>query len=424
MKSLSQLTRAGWAVLLLLSVAGSSLADWPQFRGPGSAGVADVSGLPAEWTATQNVQWTQRLPGYGASSPIVVGDRIYVTGYSGYGAEQGSQGSAADLQRHLACYNLADGQEMFNIAVQPKVQENEYSGFLNLHGYASSTPASDGERLYVFFGASGVYAFSLDGQQLWQQSVGDGTHGWGSASSPVVVGDLVIVNALVESGAVVALNKNTGQEVWRAEDVQEAWNTPVVVQVPGGRTELVISSQGEILGYDPQSGELLWRCRGIEDYVCPSVVAHDGIVYAIGGRGGAALAVRAGGRGDVTQSHRLWTLNKGANVCSPIYYRGHLYWVHDQRGMAYCADAATGELVYEERIAPRPGRIYGSPLLADGKLYIQTRENGTFVLAAKPEYVLVAHNPPLDESMANASPVAVDGRLLLRSNEYLYCISQ
>ena len=208
-----------------------------------------------------------------------------------------------------------------------------------------------------------------------------------------------------------------------------ARNTPVLVDVPGGGTELVVSMpgkpEGSIVGYDPKTGNELWRCRGIPDtgYVCPSVVADNGVIYAIGGRKNTALAVRAGGRGDVTDSHVLWRTAKGSNVTSPVYYQGHLYFIHEKQGLAYCLDAKTGDSVYAERLDPRPGIVYSSLTVADGKLYAVSQHNGTFVLAAEPKFKLLAHNMlGDDDSRANASLAVHNGQLLLRNDRYIYCI--
>jgi outer membrane protein assembly factor BamB len=239
--------------------------------------------------------------------------------------------------------------------------------------------------------------------------------------------DLVIVNASVESGAIVALDKLTGKEAWRADGIRGSWNTPVLVDVPGGETELVVCVPMTVLGLDPATGKRFWRSQGIPDggYVCPSVVAHEGIVYAIGGRTNTALAVRAGGRGDVTSTHELWRTNKGSNVCSPVYHDGYLYWVHERSGIANCLNATTGQAVYQERLTPRPGVVYASALLADGKLYVVSQHEGTFVLAAKPEFELLAHNTFADDdSRTNASPAVSNGQLLLRTDSNLYCIGQ
>ena len=280
-------------------------------------------------------------------------------------------------------------------------------------------------RDYVFFGKSGVLAFDHGGQQLWQADVGSKTNGWGTAASPVLYKDLVFINASVESESLVALDRRTGKEKWRAGDIRESWNTPLVVTAASGRQELIVAVQGKVLAFDPDSGRPLWSCKtDIGWYMVPSVVAADGVVYCLGGRSGtAALAVRAGGSGDVTDSHRLWTSQKGSNVSSPVYHDGHLYWMHEKRGIAYCAKAATGEIVYEQRLE-RAGQVYASALLADGRLYYLTRDGKTFVLAAKPEFEQLAVNDLGDRSVFNGSPAVAGNRLLLRSDAYLYCIGE
>ncbi len=395
--------------------------DWRQFRGPQGQAISEGKGLPLNWSTDQNLVWKTTLPGPGGSSPIVIGDRIYVTCSSGY-AVPGSPGDdPSALQRHVLCLQRADGRILWKrdvAAAQPeeaKVRE---------HGYASSTPLVDPDRLYVFFGKSGVVAFSHDGKELWHADVGSKTHGWGSAASPVSYQDLIIINAAVESDSLVALNKKTGQEVWRAGGMKESWNTPIFVPVSGGKQELVVAIAGKVLGFDPGTGELLWSCAtGIGWYMVPSLVNDKDVVFCIGGRTGGSLAVRAGGRGDVTQSHRVWTLNKGSNVSSPIFHEDHLYWLHENLGIVYCVETTHGKVVFEERLA-EAGQFYASPVLADGKLYCVTRSGRGFVFAAKPQFEQLARNDLRDRSRFDASP-AVDGsRLLIRSDKYVYCLGK
>lgn len=397
-------------------------ADWPQFRGPMGTGASDETGLPTTWSDDSNIVWKTDLPGFGTSSPITHEDHIYLTCYGGYGMDSESPGNIDDLQRHVVCLDRKQGKIVWNEQIETLQPEEQYKGFQALHGYSSSTPATDGERLYVFFGKSGVFAFDLNGKQLWRTDVGPKIHGWGSATSPVLFQNLVIINASVESGALVALDKATGSEVWRTPGMVAAWNTPLLVELPGGRVDLVVSVKNQLLAFDPANGKERWRCKGIEDYVCPSVIAHDGIVYAIGGRGRPGLAVAAGGEGDVSDKI-LWKTQAGSNVSSPVYHDGYLYWVSESKGIAYCIDAKTGEAAYEKRLEPRPDRIYASPVVADGKIYYVSRNNGTFVLAAKPEYELLAHNViKSDASVFNASPAVSNGQLLLRSDKRLYCL--
>ncbi len=414
------------AVATVTAPAGASQSgpadDWPCFRGPTGQGISHATGLPVSWSASENIAWKTPLPGAGASSPIVIGDRIYLTCYSGYFVPGESGGSLEQLKRHLLALRRSDGEILWDRPVPARLPEERQ---IRDHGFAASTPAADAERVYVFFGKSGVFAFDHAGGQLWHADVGDKTNGWGSAASPVLYKDSVFVNAGVESESLVALDRRTGRVKWRAEGIREAWNTPVVVTAASGRPELIIPIARKVLAFDPDSGQSLWSCdTDIGWYMVPSVVAADGVVYCLGGRSGvAALAIRAGGSGDVTATHRLWTSEKGSNVSSPVIHDGHLYWVHEQRGIAFCARADSGEVVYEQRLE-RAGQVYASALLADGRLYYLTRDGKTFVLAARPQFELLAVNDLADRSIFNASPVVDGTRLLVRSDKYLYCIAQ
>ncbi len=362
-----------------------------------------------------------KLPGAGASCPVTKGKRVFVTCYSGYGLDAKNPGDTKNLRRHLLCLDRGTGDQLWAKEFEPVLPEHRYTGEGSYHGYAASTPLVEGDRLYVFFGKSGVYCFDLDGKPVWHCLVGKNVSGWGSGASPIVWKDLLIVNASVESGALVALNKATGKEVWRTPGINAAWNTPVLVKTDSIE-ELVVSVQDRLVGVDPQTGKERWRAEGVHRYVCPSVVTHGGIVYAIGG-GSTSLAVRAGGKGDVTRTHVLWRSRRGSNVGSPIYHDGHLYWASDSGGTVVCQEAATGKVVYSEDLKPAPGQIWASPVLADGKLYYVSRYNGTYVVAAQPKFKLLAHNV-LDKIRSNASPAVSDGQLFLRNDEYLYCIGK
>ena len=418
-------------MVLCLILAGPSLglraqeksADWPQFRGPGGRGTSTNTGLPLTWSATENLVWKTALPGPGASSPIVVGDKIFVTCYSGYGVGASGRGEMSQLKLHTVCVDRAGGRILWDRSAAPHLPEQ--TKMREDHGYASSTPVADKNHVYVFFGRSGALAFDWAGHQLWRTEVGSQLHAWGSGASPVVFGDLLIVNASVESESLVALDKSTGKERWRAGGIREAWNTPVLIPLKDGSQELVIAMPKKVLGLDPATGKSLWECAtGITWYIVPSVVAHDGVIWSLGGRSGvAALAVRAGGRGDVTGTHRLWTGETGSNVSSPVLHEGHLYWMHESRGTAFCAEAMTGRIVYEERIE-RAGQVYASPVLADGRLYYVSRNGRAFVLAAAPKYKLLAVNDLGDGSTFNASPAVAGSHLLLRSDKFLYCLGR
>lgn len=402
------------------SIVTAADTDWPQFRGPTGQGTSSAKKTPVTWSSESAIRWKTKLPGAGTSSPIVFGNKIFLSCYSGYNVP-GEQGEMDDLKLSLACFDRASGKLLWNTSVAPRLPEQET--IRDEHGYASGTPAADAERVYVSFGKTGLFAFDHAGKRLWQAELGDGLNGWGSSASPVIYKNLVIVNACVESDSLMAFEKTTGKPVWRAKGINESWNTPILVATADGKTELVVAIMSKVLGYDPLTGEQLWSCAtDIPWYMVPSLVASDGIVYAVGGRnGGGALAVRTGGRGEVTQSHRLWTLKQGSNVTSPIYSDGHLYWMNDVSGIAFCANAKTGKLVYEQRV-PRADQIYPSPILADGKIYYLGRGGRTFVVAAKPEFELLATNDLEPRGIFNASPAVSGNELLIRSNAFLYCL--
>jgi outer membrane protein assembly factor BamB len=408
-----------------VALAAPKDGDWPQFRGAGALGRSEAKGLPLTWSDEKNVVWKAALPGPGASSPIVLGDRIYITSYTGFATSSREPGEMTNLKRHLLCLNLADGKIIWDTAVPAEMPEQDR--IREGHGYASSTPVADAERVYAFFGKTGVFAFDHSGKQLWKTKVGDKLNGWGSATSPVLYKDYLIVNASIESDSLVALDKKTGKEVWRANVSNESWHAPVFVTAPDGSTEVVAAKNGRVLGFNADSGEALWNVKtGIPWYMCPTPVVQDGIVYVIGGRTpNGALAIRPGGRGDVTASHVVWKVGKGSNVPSPILHDGHLYFAHENLGIVYCLNAKTGELVYEERLEPSPGQIYASPVMGDGKIYFTGRGGRTVVIAANPKFEKLAESTlESNRGMFNSSPAISGNRILLRSNRALYCLGE
>jgi len=231
------------AALLTCVSTHITAADWSQFRGPDGSGVSDAKGTPLKWSDTEGLAWKTDLPGPGTSSPIVFGNKIFLTCYTG--VQPGRGGSLDDLKRHLLCLDRATGKLLWNTPVPADLPEQ--SGIREDHGYATSTPVADAERVYVFWGKSGVFAFDHAGKKLWNTKVGDKLNGWGSATSPVLHKDLVLVNASVESSALVALDKKTGAEKWRAGGITESWHAPLVVALPGGKSEVVLIHLNEVL---------------------------------------------------------------------------------------------------------------------------------------------------------------------------------
>lgn len=404
---------------LLSNVCGRSLsraADWPRFRGPNGTGVSTDTGLPTEWSATKNILWKTELPGPGASSPITWDNRVFVTCYSGYGLSKTAPGNKADLKRHLLCIDDADGSIVWNAKMKASGHEREFSGFMAEHGYATHTPTVDESGVYAFYGATGAAKYSHDGELLWQRSCGTKSGNYGSAASPVLSAGLLIVNAHTESNAILGLNPRTGEIVWEQE-YAPYHSTPVLAKA-NGREELVFLTSVSI---DPANGNRRWYFEGPHPSLS-SPVANGDLVYF--GDHKRVLAIRLSGRGDETPV-KVWESRSPANTAMPLYYKGHVYWVSEHGGIACCADAKTGELKYKQRLAPAAGKNWSSPVAADNKIYYVSLDKGTFVLAAGPEFRILAHNTiAADTGRWIATPAISNKRLILRSTQTLYCIGK
>lgn len=416
------------ALMSFLILTTISANDWPQFRGPTGQGVTKAK-LPTEWSDTKNLKWKTALPGPGSSSPIVWNDRIFVTCYTGYAMKkQGDIGKIDDLKRHLLCINRDDGKILWTADVEGDKPEDNYQGFIRDHGYASSTPVTDGETVYCFFGKRGVYAFDFAGKQLWKTSVGtmSSNRHWGSAASPVLYKNMVIVNAAEESRSIQALDKKTGSVIWKEENpkLELSYSTPLLV-TSEGKEELIVSLPGSIWSLNPSDGKTNWKTTTeLTGNVSPSVIEYEGVIYANGGFPNilaSAVSLKS-------EKHEvLWKSKSSSYVSSPVMYDGHLY-VTNHTGVARCINPKNGEAVYDQRLPLRGAggsAVYASPLLADGKLYVVTRTNGTFVLKAGTKYELLKQNQFTgDDSDFNSSPAAMGNQMLLRSNQFLYCIGE
>lgn len=406
---------------------------WSRFRGPNGTGVSNDQAVPTTWSDSENLAWKCALPGFGASSPVLTEQFVFLTSYSGYGlGDRG--GDIRKLERQVLCVDRSDGQIVWTKSYSAVQPEDPYEGMgVPEHGYATNTPVTDGKYLYVFLGKSGVMAFDFEGNQIWQRSVGtdSGNRRWGSASSLMLYGDLLIVNAAEESRCIYGLNKMTGEEVWTApaESLELAYGTPAIAKGKSGRDELVIAVPGEIWGLNPLSGKLYWYAEtSLTDNLSPSLIVDGDRLWAFGGyRSSGSVSLRAGGRDDVTDSHVDWTGRDSSYVATPVLFEDKLFWI-DDRGIYYCLDANTGESLGKERVAGlrsggRP--VYASPIAIAGKIYVQTRNSGLFVLEPTAELNVIAQNQfASDSSTFNATPAVDAGQLFLRSDKYLYCVAK
>ncbi|QDS97876.1 outer membrane protein assembly factor BamB family protein [Adhaeretor mobilis] len=410
------------AFVCLLSMNAQLLAgDWREFLGPGgSAKSADV--VPTTWGESKNLNWKVELPGTGSSSPIIVGDKLVVTCYVA---------GETEAKRQVLCFDKNSGEQLWFVDFPIDYSEDHYSGYLTEHGYASNTPVSDGESVYVFLGKGGVHSITLDGKKNWSVDVGkeSSNREWGSAASLILYKDSLIVNASEESQSIIALNKATGEDLWRQEAamLELTYGTPRLVNLDEGESELVISVPSEIWSLYPTTGKLKWYCHSpMAGNVCPSVIVEGETVYSFGGyRASGSISVTAGGKGDVADSHVNWTNRSSSYVATPLLHNDRFYWI-DDRGIAHCTSATDGEVVYRKRVGDlASGRpVYASPVLIGNHIYVVTRHSGTIVYTPGDTFEPVTRNVIADdETDFNASPAVSNNRLYLRSNQSLYCIS-
>ena len=431
------LIAASFVVAASLPPCATAAEDWSRFRGPGGLGVATSSTpLPTAWSPDANVAWKTPLPGPGASSPIVVGAKVFVTCYSGYGLSQDDPGQIDNLVRHLVCVDLKTGEKLWQADVKAALPEDPYSGIgVTAHGYASHTPVSDGEHVYAFFGKSGVHAYDLDGEPIWQAEVGmesDPTR-WGSSSSPIMHDGTVIVTASSESQSVIGLDAKTGKEVWRQEaaGLDGMWGTPTLIEINDDRTDLVMCVARELWGLDPATGKLRWFAKATDaEHAYASAIFDGTRVFAFTGRGGGSIAVEAGGRGDVSATNTIWNGADTTAFASAVQHDTGIYLV--ARNILTRVDAETGKRVGQTRLrgaratGGRFGSLdYPSPIVVGDNLFTLNGSGQMFVFALSddgPEQVAV-NEVASDAEEFRGTPAVSDGRLIMRSSRHLYCVT-
>ncbi len=388
-------------------------ANWPRFRGPNGAGVSSDKGLPIRWSQTQNIAWKVDMPGPGFSSPITWNDRIYVTCYSGYGLDKRNPGDKSNLKRHLVCVDAKNGRILWDAQVKAEGDERDYRSFLAWHGYATNTPTVDDSGVYVLFGGSGTIKYSHEGRVLWRRpsaknAVGDS----GSGASLLLMGDHLIVNAGAEETKLFAVDKATGRVAWDIE-CWAGWPTPVLLKQDAG-TQLVITAN---MALNSDGGKSGWTHRRLEPSTASAMVHGDMLFFSDMNK---VFGMKLGAGGTPQPA---WEAKPGSQTCTPLYYKGLLYWVTNDNGIVCCADPKTGELKYKQRLDPSAKVHWTSPIAADDKIYFVSRNDGVHVVQAGPTFKLLAHNQiASDRTDHMATPAIWRGKLILRSKTTLYCI--
>jgi outer membrane protein assembly factor BamB len=408
-------------LLTFLTVVSACAANWPAWRGPFGTGVCLETNLPLRWSTNEHVRWRAPLPERGNATPVVWGDRVFVP-----------QAIEKQNRRNLMCFDKSTGKLVWQSGVTYAEKEPTHP----TNPYCSASPVTDGQIVIASFGSAGLSAYDFAGKELWHRDLGKQHHIWGNAASPVIYKDLCILNVGPgERTFLVALDKKTGEEKWRVEepggDFGEAkegqravwigsWTTPTIIE-ESGQPRLIMTFPKRVASLEPATGREVWTCRGLNPLVYTSPLYSDGIIVAMGGFSGSALAVKTGGTGDVTDTHRLWHHPKTKQrIGSGVIAGNHIYILNDP-GVAECFELRTGKVVWEERLkGPAKSDSWSSMVLSGQRIYIGNQGGDTFVLEASPAFKPLATNS-LHEPIFSSVAVS-DGNLFLRTHKALWCI--
>ncbi len=450
------------------SIAADLTADWPQWRGPNASGAAVAANPPTTWSEAENIKWKIEVPGSGSSTPIVLGERVYVAtavktertepatettadnannsrpqaqpaeesatqrGERGFGrgfgrGQSGSQSEAAPSNYYdfmVLAYNRATGQEVWRTTLTSQIP-HEVGHSTNT--YASSSPITDGEKLYVSFGSHGIYCLSLNGDKLWAKDLGkmQTRNQFGEGSSAAVHdGTLVVAFDHEGDSFIAALDANTGGERWRqARDERTTWATPLITDYKG-RSQVVTNGSNRVRSYDLETGELIWQCGGQAGNPIPTPVRfEDNVIVMTGFRGYAIYSIPLSSVGDITGTDAVTWVEQDAApyVSSPVLYEGQLYYVKGNNGVLVSRDAKTGHLLIDQTRLPEISSVYASPVAAGGRIYLTSRDGTTIVFNHSKSFEVIATNK-LDGEI-DASAAIVGNQIFLRSKTHLYCIA-
>src|SRR5881394_2720742 len=403
-------------------------ANWPAWRGPEANGVTSEPQLPSEWSGSKNIRWKTPLPDRGNSTPIVWGNRVFIT-----------QSIDAENRRTVMSFDRANGKLLWQTGLTYKEDDKTHEA----NPLCSASPVTDGERVIAYFGSAGVYCCDFAGKELWRRELGKQQHEWGYGSSPVLHGGLCFVYHGPGPGAqLLALDSKTGKTVWKFEEppVKTAqrsdgfkgkepgyvgtWSTPSIIK-SGQREELIMSFPNHLVAFDPKTGKQLWTCDGLNPLIYASPIYGEGLVVSMGGFFGSTISVKPGGSGDVTGTARVWREERAKkNRCGSGVIAGGRIFLVNMEGFIECVDLKTGNQLWEERL-PRQrakGESWSSTLLAGDRVYAVNQSGEVTVFKAGPQFEVVSVNSIGDE-LTNASLVPSNGELFLRTHKHLWCIS-
>ena len=392
--------------------------NWPQFRGPHSQGVSFETGLPVKWSATQNVKWKTPLPGPGHSSPIIWGNRIFLTAFRPGGGKG---------QLLVLSLDKATGRILWEREVPAERIEQTHS----TNAPASPTPVTDGRYVYVYFGSRGLVAFDFAGNKVWEKPLGPFPNEWGTASSPIIYKDLAIVQCDTQGESfVLAVNLKNGETVWKTVRKElPSWGTPTVVVPSSGSPELVTNASNFVRAYDVATGAEKWRLGGSSKITAPTPIFSRGLIVVASGRAPERpiFVIRPGGSGDITPasgaesgSHVVWKkTGRGSYMPTPIAYGDSLY-VLSNAGLFDAYELETGKEVYRQRVEHGGSGFSASPVAGDGRIYLSSEDGDVFVLRAGPTFEILSKNPMGEPLMA--TPAIAGGTIYIRSERHLFAI--
>lgn len=434
------MTRARTVVLgCVLAAAGAGVAadeNWPQWRGPGGQGISTETQVPLDWQPDRNIVWKTALPGSGHSSPVVWGDRIFLTAaiegpvIPGAKPVEHLQGgkpwvhpdSLAGDRSHTLKVLAVDTRSGKVVWEQTAYDGPVHDARHRRSSFAAPTAATDGSLVYAYFGPEGLYAYDFGGKLIWKAIERFPTLGLGTGTSPVLFENLVIVQRDEDNGdnsAIVAYDKRTGKETWRVKrPVQISWGTPVLVSA-GGRTELVANGTELVIAYDPSSGKELWRTKGVDsNAIHTPLVGHGLVIVTAGFPAKKVIAIRPGAVAD--DARVAWEYSKGTGyVLSNILYDDYLYLLTDN-GLVSCLDPKTGAVKYEGGRVPAPARFMGSPVAFAGFIVMTSEDGDTYMLRAGPSHQIVRTNS-VGEPVYSSAAIS-NGRLYIRGEKHLFAI--